>query len=357
MRVITRGFYKNIGTIPMKDLITTALRYEQGELHILDQRRLPGEEYWHLCRDVDDLIALIQGLAIRGAPLLGVVASVWIGHRADCGDAAQQLNDTIARLRASRPTAVNLMNCLDRLQALVDEGAGNAAIAEEAVAILEQDVALCDAMSRNGAALVEHGDRILTHCNTGGLATAGAGTALGVITMAHQLGKAVSVWVDETRPLLQGARLTTWELDLAGVPYQLICDSMAAVLMAQGKVDRIMVGADRIATNGDFANKVGTYSLAVLASHHEVPFYVVAPRTTIDRNCSHGSLIPIEQRSAGEVRGAHGSFGSCTWSPADAPVFNPAFDVTPAELVSGWILDSGVYLQDDVMAGALTVGR
>jgi len=337
----------------MKDLMTTALRYEQGELHILDQRKLPGEEHWHLCRDVEDLIGLIQGLAIRGAPLIGVAAAVWTGHCADRGDAVDQLTDTIARLRASRPTAVNLMNCLDRLQALLDEGAGNAAIAEEAVAILEQDVALCDAMSRNGAALVDQGDRILTHCNTGGLATAGAGTALGVITMAHQQGKAVSVWVDETRPLLQGARLTTWELDRAGVPYHLICDSMAAALMAQGKVDRIMVGADRIATNGDFANKVGTYSLAVLARYHEVPFYVVAPRTTIDLDCSEGPLIPIEQRGADEVRGANGSFGSCTWSSAHAPVYNPAFDVTPAMLVSGWILDTGVYRKEDVLAGAL----
>ena len=337
----------------MKDLVTTALRYERGELLILDQRELPGREHWHCCKDVDDLIALIQGLAIRGAPLLGIAAAMWVGHCADRGDTAAELTDTIALLRASRPTAVNLMNYLDTLQQLVDEGAGNAAVAREAVAILEQDIALCDAMSENGAALVAHGDRILTHCNTGGLATAGAGTALGVITAAHRQGKAIKVWVDETRPLLQGARLTTWELARAGVPYELICDSAAAALMAQGKVDRIMVGADRIAANGDFANKVGTYSVAVLARYHDVPFYVVAPRTTVDRNCADGSLIPIEQRSADEIRGVRGSFGSCAWSPSGAPVHNPAFDVTPAQLVSGWILDTGVFNQDDVRAGAL----
>ena len=184
-------------------------------------------------------------------------------------------------------------------------------------------------------------------------APAGVGTALGVITTAHKQGKNISVWVDETRPLLQGSRLTAWELEQAGVPYQLICDSMSAGLMAAGKVDRIMVGADRIAVNGDFANKVGTYSLAVLARHHHVPFYVVAPATTIDRHCNDGTSIPIEQRNADEVRGASGSFGSCIWSPAGAPVYNPAFDVTPAELVSGWILDTGVYDFDDVTTGAL----
>ena len=338
----------------MQDLIATALRYEHGELHVLDQRELPGREHWHVCSDVDDLVALIQGLAIRGAPLLGIAAALWTGHCAARGDTRAALADTIARLRASRPTAVNLMNYLDRLEQAATRDAGNASIVDEAVAIFEEDVALCETMSDNGAALVDHGERILTHCNTGSLATAGAGTAIGVITRAHGQGKAVNVWVDETRPLLQGARLTTWELDRAGVPYHLICDSMAAALMAQGKVDKIMVGADRIAANGDFANKVGTYALAVLARYHGVPFYVVAPRTTIDPSCSDGAAIPIEQRSAAEVRGASGSFGTCTWSPAGAPVCNPAFDVTPAELVSGWVLDTGVQTRDTVAAGALS---
>ena len=337
----------------MKDLTAAALRYENGELHVLDQRRLPGEEHWHICKDEKDLVALIQGLAIRGAPLLGLAAAVWVGHCATRGDSIEQLSNTIALLRASRPTAVNLANYLERLQKLVDSGADRLSLADEVAAIFEQDVALCAAMSEHGAALVEHGDRILTHCNTGSLATAGVGTALGVITTAHKQGKNISVWVDETRPLLQGSRLTAWELDKAGVPYHLICDSMSAGLMAAAKVDRIMVGADRIAINGDFANKVGTYTLAVLANHHHVPFYVVAPMTTVDTHCNDGTSIPIEQRNADEVRGVAGSFGSCNWSPVEAPVYNPAFDVTPAELVTGWILDSGVYDFDDVVAGAL----
>lgn len=337
----------------MKDLTATALRYKHGELHVLDQRKLPGEICWHVCNHENDLVALIQGLAIRGAPLLGIAAAVWVGHCATRGDSKEQLTDTIALLRASRPTAVNLMNYLDRLQKLVDGGADKLSLADEVAAIFEEDVALCAAMSEHGAALVAQGDSILTHCNTGSLATVGVGTALGVITTAHKQGKNISVWVDETRPLLQGSRLTAWELEQAGVPYHLICDSMSAGLMAAGKVDRIMVGADRIAINGDFANKVGTYSLAVLARHHHVPFYVVAPSTTIDRHCNAGASIPIEQRSADEVRGASGSFGSCIWSPAGAPVYNPAFDLTPAELVTGWILDSGVYTLDDVTAGAL----
>jgi methylthioribose-1-phosphate isomerase len=285
--------------------------------------------------------------------LLGIAAALWVGHCATRGDSAEELADTIARLRSSRPTAVNLMNYLDRLQKLIDSGADSLLLAEEAVTIFEEDVALCAAMSEHGAALVAQGDRILTHCNTGSLATAGIGTALGVITTSHNQGKNISVWVDETRPLLQGARLTAWELEQAGIPYQLICDSMSAGLMAAGKVDRVFVGADRIAINGDFANKVGTYMLAVLARHHHVPFYVVAPTTTIDAHCINGTSIPIEQRNADEVHGVTGSFGSCIWSPAEAPVYNPAFDVTPAELVTGWILDTGVYDFDDVVAGAL----
>jgi methylthioribose-1-phosphate isomerase len=245
------------------------------------------------------------------------------------------------------------MNYLQRLQKLLDAGADKMSLADEAVAIFEEDVALCDAIAAHGAARIEHNDRILTHCNTGGLATAGAGTAIGVITRAHQQGKNIRVWVDETRPLLQGARLTAWEMEKAGIPYELICDSASAGLMAAGQVDRILVGADRIASNGDFANKVGTYTLAVLARHHAIPFYVVAPETTIDRQCSAGAAIPIEQRSADEVRGASGSFGTCMWAPEQAPVYNPAFDVTPADLVTGWILDSGVYSPADVLAGAL----
>ncbi|PYA73516.1 S-methyl-5-thioribose-1-phosphate isomerase, partial [Serratia marcescens] len=190
-----------------------------------------------------------------------------------------------------------------------------------------------------------------THCNPGGLATAGVGTAIGVLLRAHRQGKVQQVWVDETRPLLQGGRLTAWELGELGIPYRLICDAMAASLMAQGQVDAVWVGADRIAANGDVANKIGTYSLAVLAHYHGIPFYVAAPHTTHDPHCPDGAAIPIEQRAAAEVTGVSGSFGACQWAPNEAPVYNPAFDVTPAKLISGWVFDSGVITPQQVEAG------
>ncbi|NVJ48986.1 MAG: S-methyl-5-thioribose-1-phosphate isomerase, partial [Gammaproteobacteria bacterium] len=207
------------------------------------------------------------------------------------------------------------------------------------------------------AQLCQPGDRLLTHCNTGSLATAGVGTALGVISAAHQRYSDIFVWVDETRPLLQGGRLTAWECGNRNIPHKIICDNMAAMLMAQGQVDRIFVGSDRIAANGDFANKIGTYSLAVLAHYHRVPFYVVAPQTTVDPNCADGQAIPIEQRSAAEVKGVSGAFGNCTWAPQDSAVFNPAFDVTPAELVSGWVLDTGVFSATDLQRSKWWLGN
>ena len=212
--------------------------------------------------------------------------------------------------------------------------------------LFDEDVKLCELMAKNGNKVIEHNDRILTHCNTGGLATVGEGTALAVIKEAHREGKEIKVFVDETRPLLQGGRLTTWELTKEGVPYQLICDNMAAHLMAQGAVDKVIVGSDRIAINGDFANKIGTYSLAVLCHFHNVPFYVAAPYTTVDQECETGKDIPIEQRDPGEVRGQN--IVEKGWAPLESDVYNPAFDVTPAHLVTGWILDTGLYNQQDV---------
>ena len=220
---------------------------------------------------------------------------------------------------------------------------GADALAERAQALFEEDRALCQRMAERGADLLASGDRVLTHCNTGALATAGVGTAIGALAIAKQRGVALHVYVDETRPLLQGGRLTAWEMADLGIPYQLITDSMAASLMAAGKVDKVMVGADRICANGDFANKVGTYMLAVAAHYHQVPFYVVAPYTTVDPACATGAAIPIEQRDGAEVRGAAGAFGEVVWAPSDAPVWNPAFDVTPASLVTAWILDTGVF--------------
>ena len=222
-----------------------------------------------------------------------------------------------------------------------------------AVKIFNEDVTLCDQIAENGAALIEDGDQILTHCNTGGLATAGVGTALGVIRKAHAQGKKIHVYIDETRPLLQGGRLTAWELQKLNIPCTLITDSMAAHLMSLKKINKAIVGSDRIAINGDFANKIGTYSVAVNCSYHQIPFYVAAPYTTVDPKCQHGGEIPIEQRPANEVLGASGSFGKVLWAPIGVQVYNPAFDVTPAKLVTNWILDKAAYSKKDIESGIL----
>jgi methylthioribose-1-phosphate isomerase len=216
---------------------------------------------------------------------------------------------------------------------------------KEAEHIYQEDVELCRKLSLNGAGVIEAQDQILTHCNTGGLATAGVGTALGAVIEAHRLGKNPHVYVDETRPLLQGARLTTWELGKNGIPHTLICDNMAGYLMQKRRVQRVLVGADRIALNGDFANKIGTYTLAVLCHRHDIPFFVVAPQTTVDLNCADGGGIPVEERDASEVRGS--------WTLAQTEVWNPAFDVTPHDLVTGWVLDHGVFSLNDIQNGAL----
>ncbi len=337
----------------MDDLACDCLRLRGGSLELLDQRLLPGCEQWLPCPDIDSVIAAIQGLAVRGAPAIGVSAALALGCLAERGVDLARFREQAARLRAARPTAVNLMHLVDRLLARADQDQGLAAIPALARAAFDEDVALCEAMADHGAALIADGMRVLTHCNTGGLATVGLGTALGVIRRAHSLGRAVQVWVDETRPLLQGARLTAWELGRAGIPYRLISDSMAASLMAAGQVDQVWVGADRIAANGDAANKIGTYSLAVLAHHHGIPFHVVAPSTTLDLACADGHAIPIEERDPAEVRGFAGSAGALAWAPAGCPVYNPAFDVTPAALIDAWVLESGVYTREQVAAGAL----
>ena len=293
----------------------------------------------------------IHALRVRGAPLIGLSASLLLALLAEHGMTRDALGQALEVLRAARPTAVNLMNNLDRMKQALTQPDFVAALGAEALRLVQEDRELCERIARAGSELVKPGSRLLTHCNTGGLATAGVGTALGVIARAHEAGKVANVWVDETRPLLQGGRLTAWELGELGVPYQLITDSMAASLMAQGQVDAVWVGADRIAANGDVANKIGTYSLAVLAKFHNVPFYVAAPQTTLDPACPNGAAIPIEQRAAAEVTGVAGSFGAVQWAPEDARVYNPAFDVTPAALISGWVLDSGVVTPEDVANG------
>nr|WP_245965518.1 S-methyl-5-thioribose-1-phosphate isomerase [Salinisphaera orenii] len=333
-----------------------ALRVEADRLYLLDQSRLPQEQRWLAIDDVDALVEAIHALRTRGAPMIAIAAALLVAVRAERGDDRDALAEAVARLRRARPTAVNLMHAMDALADALAAPDWRAAVIASAEALHDGDRALCDALAAHGAALIGAGERILTHCNTGGLATAGIGTALGVIRRAHEQDKGVSVWVDETRPLLQGARLTAWELGELGVPYLLITDSMAAGLMAAGRVDRVIVGADRIAANGDVANKIGTYGLAVLARHHGVPFAVAAPHTTLDPACATGTAIPIEQRAAAEVRGVTGAAGELCWAPADAPVDNPAFDVTPAALVDHWVLDTGVFDAAAVAAGALTHG-
>ena len=335
----------------MKDLAATSLKLNDGRLWILDQQALPQQSLWLSCDSVAELVAYIRALKVRGAPLIGLSASLLLAVLANRQADKAELQTSLLTLRASRPTAVNLMNNLDRMAQAIEQADMVAAVIAEAYRLVAEDRALCDAIAEHGSALVTPNSQLLTHCNTGGLATAGIGTALGVIRRAHEQGKVANVWVDETRPLLQGGRLTAWELGELGIPYQLICDSMAAVVMARGEVDAIWVGADRIAANGDVANKIGTYNLAVLAKYHGIPFYVAAPHTTHDPTCPNGAAIPIEQREATEVTGVSGSFGSCQWAPELARVFNPAFDVTPAALISGWVLDTGIVSPEQVAAG------
>ena len=335
----------------MQNINATSLRVLDNRLWILDQQALPQQKNWYRVSTVHELIDHVRALRVRGAPLIGLTASLLLGLLAEQGMSRTELLSALAQLLAARPTAVNLMNNLARMGEALATADYSDAMGREALRLVEEDRALCEAIAGHGATLVSPGSRLLTHCNTGGLATAGIGTALGVIRRAHRQGKVERVWVGETRPLLQGGRLTAWELGELSIPYTLICDSMAAGLMARGEVDAVWAGADRIAANGDVANKIGTYGLAVLAHYHGVPFYVAAPHTTHDAACADGDRIPIEQRDAGEVTGVSGGFGSCRWAPEDAEVYNPAFDVTPASLISAWVLDSGVITSGQVAAG------
>ncbi len=348
---------------------TLSLRGGGHVFQLLDQQQLPHAEIWVDSHRLDEAIGHIKALRVRGAPAIGVAAALSIAaaaiHRQEIYDVPSALT-AIARVRAARPTAVNLMYAMDLLRDAIDNPSLIDApfsyvlhlLLEHSVQILNEDIALCEKMAQAGSPLIDDTDGILTICNTGGLATAGIGTALGVIRRAFEDGKRIHVYACETRPLLQGARLTAWELQHLQIPSTLLGDSMAAVLMQSGKIQKIFVGSDRIAANGDFANKIGTYTLAVLAKHHGIPFYVVAPHTTVDLACACGQEIPIEERHSDEVRGAAGSFGRVLWAPKDFPVFNPAFDVTPAALVSGWVLDTGFYTDPAMMAFAVThVGK
>jgi methylthioribose-1-phosphate isomerase len=298
------------------------LRWMEGTLLVLDQRALPAEERWIDCRMPDQVADCIRSMAVRGAPAIGLAAAYGMALAEMSGD---DLAAAAERLRATRPTAVNLGWAIDRAL----EAAGGGALLELARRLHREQEEADRRLAELGAERFEAGDRALTHCNTGALATGGYGTAGGVLRAAWERGRLAQVWVDETRPLLQGTRLTAWELRRAGIPFRVVADAAAGGLMARGLVERVVVGADRIAANGDVANKVGTYPLAVLAARHGVPFYVAAPVSTLDPGTPSGAAIPIEERDPAEV--ADG---------ADA--FNPAFDITPAELVTAVFTEAGV---------------
>ncbi len=318
-----------------------------GFLRLLDQTLLPEVVAYRDCRTVEDVRAAIRCLCVRGAPAIGVAAAFGLVLHAqhdDGSDPRKHFDAGRERLATSRPTAVNLTWALERMGRYFDRWCHGACgsevplLLEEARAIAGEDRATCEAIGRHGAALIEDGKGVLTHCNTGALATAGMGTALAAIYVAAGQGKRFMVYADETRPLLQGARLTAWELRQAGLDVTLICDSMAAQVMKEGRVALAIVGADRIAANGDTANKIGTYGVAVLAQAHDIPFYVAAPSSTFDLTLATGDGIPIEQRDPREV--THG-FGRQT-APEGVGTYNPAFDVTPAGLISGIVTERGV---------------
>jgi methylthioribose-1-phosphate isomerase len=317
-----------------------AVVWNDGALRLLDQRRLPFVETWLECRSADDVAAAIRDLAVRGAPAIGIAAAwgVVLAARQGAG-----LDVAIAHLRASRPTAVNLMWALDRMRACIAAGANVEALEREARAIQAEDLAANRRMGELGAALIAPGSAVLTHCNTGSLATAGFGTALGVIRAGFAAGKIAQVYAGETRPWLQGARLTMWELLRDGIPAKLIADSAAAHLMKSDAVKWVIVGADRIAANGDAANKIGTYQLAIAARHHGIKFMVVAPSSTVDMQTATGDAIDIELRDPTELF----AVGGQRTVVEGAQAWNPVFDVTPHGLIDAIVTERGVIERPD----------
>jgi len=320
-----------------------------GHLRLLDQTLLPIDICFIDCMDIATVHEAIRSLRVRGAPAIGITAAmgvlVGLKNIPSGTSIKKHYEDTDNYLRTSRPTAVNLFWALDRMKRkfieiadLPDQRNILSILLEEALLIEKEDRAMCQSIGKIGANLVQDGFGILTHCNTGGLATAAYGTALSVIFTAYEQGKSIHVFCDETRPLMQGARLTSWELLQAGIPATLICDSMAAQVMKEGKINMVIVGADRIAANGDSANKIGTYGLSVLAHAHKIPFYVAAPSSTFDLTLKDGSGIPIEQRNPKEITEPFGK----QVAPTGVSVYNPAFDVSPAHLITGIITEKSL---------------
>jgi len=324
------------------------IEWHGDHVRVLDQTRLPAQVVHLECTEPEEVARAIRGMSIRGAPALGVTAAFAVAlagvnaRQLDLGRARERVAEAIEIIRATRPTARNLFWALERMQqagaAAQDAGQLSDALVREALAVQQEDLDSCHRIGDFGAKLVPEGASILTHCNAGALATAGYGTALGVIRSAHRQGKNIRVLVDETRPLLQGARLTAWELVQEGIPATVIADSAAGWCMSKGMVDLVVVGADRIAANGDAANKIGTYSLAVLACEHGIPFYIAAPMSTADLTLTRGQDIPIEERAAEEIS----TIAGVRATPEGVAIFNPAFDVTPHGLITAIITDRGI---------------
>ena len=347
----------------MAHAVVETLRWHDDTLELIDQRWLPARFEYVRCHSAAEVAEAIRTMVVRGAPAIGCAAAYGIALEAlriaSEGDFGLRMGAAFAVLGASRPTAVNLFWALERMRqrwlALRAEPA--VAVARELLAEADrircEDIAANKIMGAYGAALLGDRARVLTHCNAGALATAGHGTALGVIRSAVQAGKRIDVYADETRPFLQGARLTAWELKQEGIPVTIIADGASGLLMSRGEIDAVIVGADRVAANGDVANKVGTYMVAVLAHRHDIPFYVACPISTIDPNVASGADIPIEERDGKELAG----FGAVQWAPGDVGLRNPAFDVTPAALVTALITEYGVLRSPDRASIAQLLAR
>lgn len=343
------------------------IRFFNGKCMMLDQRLLPAETVWNTYDSYQDVAEAIRSMVVRGAPAIGVAAAIglWFGVRDLETESSQEfyrgMESIAEELAATRPTAVNLVWALERMKRFAHANLDRSVmelkigLEFEALAILQEDEQLCVKLGQQGQELIPDGARVLTHCNAGALATAAYGTALGVIRAAVAAGKKISVLADETRPFLQGARLTAWELQKDNIPVTLICDNMAGYLMSKGEIDCVIVGADRIAANGDVANKIGTYTVAVLAKEHNIPFYVAAPMSTVDLSLTDGSQIPIEERDAREIT----HIKDVQLAPEGIEVRNPAFDVTPHRLVTAIITERGVVEGDyqQGLAGLADQGR
>lgn len=346
----------------IKAMRIQTIAWEKNRIRIIDQRELPGKLKYVYISNVHQLFEAIKSMRIRGAPALavagalGVVLAAYRSRTKSCGQLKRELEQVIRYFSRSRPTAVNLFWALGRMRKVIDKNKNNSpqilksALYEEAMKIIEEDRITCRQMAKIGAKLIKNRDKILTICNAGMLATIDYGTALGVIYKAKEEGKKFKVYACETRPLFQGARLTAWELKKNGIDITLICDSLAATLMRKGKISKVFVGADRIARNGDAANKVGTYNLAVLADWHRIPFYIVAPLSTFDPAIKTGSDIPIEERSPFEI--THNFFKKPI-APAGVKVLNPAFDITPHRLITAIITEKGIWRRDKPFASLI----